>query len=293
MTKENKISMDSTTCVIPTEKRTVDHGTSQYTYWLVITIGAVVLLLMALGTVIAVIDPYFHYHAPKDGWYYLLYDERYINDGIVRHFDYDTIITGTSMTQNFKTSECDAIFDCESVKVPFSGGGFKEINENLKRAFAAKDDIRYVIRGLDTGGLSQDKDWARYGEYPTYLTNNNPFDDVYYLLNKEVLFGDALQMAIETAYGTRPTTFDAYNNWMAGRTFGKEAVLATYGVNEPPAEEVVLTEAEEALHPGKYSAKCHRTDATGAKHYILLFLDAIQHLLVGSALYGRHHSMEY
>ena len=39
-------------------------------------------------------DPYFHYHGPFSSFSYRLYEERYINDGISRHFNYDAIITG-------------------------------------------------------------------------------------------------------------------------------------------------------------------------------------------------------
>ncbi len=53
------------------------------------------LFLMVL--VFWIFDPYFHYHKPFPFVSYRLYDERYINDGISRHFDYDAIITGTSM----------------------------------------------------------------------------------------------------------------------------------------------------------------------------------------------------
>lgn len=49
-----------------------------------------------------IMDPYFHYHKPfewqKHGWW----QERYINDGILKHFDYNAIIAGTSMVENFK-----------------------------------------------------------------------------------------------------------------------------------------------------------------------------------------------
>ena len=75
--------------------------------------GSILIMLLVFW----IFDPYFHYHKPFSFISYRLYDERYINDGISRHFDYDAIITGTSMAQNFKTSEVDALFGVESVKV--------------------------------------------------------------------------------------------------------------------------------------------------------------------------------
>ena len=58
-------------------------------------------LLILTGLVVVVVDPYFHYHKPFSFLSYRLYEERYINDGISRHFDFDAMITGTSMAQNF------------------------------------------------------------------------------------------------------------------------------------------------------------------------------------------------
>ena len=85
--------------------------------------------MIIIGGFVYVIDPYFHYHKPFFS-YFKLDNQRYQNDGIAKNFDYDAIITGTSMTENFKTSEFDELFNVKSVKMSFSGGSFKEINEN-------------------------------------------------------------------------------------------------------------------------------------------------------------------
>ena len=67
-------------------------------------------LLVAQAAVICVVDPYFHYHKPLKGLYYTLDNERSQNDGIIRHFNYDAMIIGTSMAENFKTSEMDELW---------------------------------------------------------------------------------------------------------------------------------------------------------------------------------------
>ena len=84
-----------------------------------------VILLCCIGGLTAFVDPYFHYHAPLSFLEYPLNNQRYQNDGIVRNFDYDAIITGTSMTENFKTTEFDNLFNVNSIKVPFSGATYK------------------------------------------------------------------------------------------------------------------------------------------------------------------------
>ncbi len=206
--------------------------------WSVTTLCLLLAALILLGGLTVVIDPLFHYHTPLEGLAYPINNERYQNDGIVKHFDYDAIITGTSMTENFKTSEFDEIFDAAAVKVAFSGASYREITENLERAFEANQNIRYVLRCLDYSYFFQDKDALNYDSYPTYLYDNDLLNDVSYIFNKDVLINNTLKVLGYTRAGGITTSFDKYANWMANYTFGKDAVAATY--TRPDKEETIL-----------------------------------------------------
>lgn len=95
--------------------------------------------------------PFFHYHKPNtERYYYMLNNERSQNDGISKHFDYDALITETSMAQNFIASEMDKIFGTNSIKVCYSGGSYKEINDNLVVALKYNPDLKTIVRGLET-----------------------------------------------------------------------------------------------------------------------------------------------
>lgn len=186
-----------------------------------------VLLLTVFGGLTVVLDPYFHYHKPLESLSYRIYNERYQNDGIVKHFDYDAMITGTSMVQNFKTSEMDALFGTTAIKIPFSGAAYKEISENIERAISANPDLKMIIWGLDYNRFYGDFNATRYDSYPTYLYDSNPFNDVNYFFNKSVTIGDTYYNVIAfTKNGGQTTTFDEYNNWNSAHTFGKEAILS-------------------------------------------------------------------
>lgn len=192
--------------------------------------GAVAGTLLVLGVFagyIITIDPFFHYHGPLENVAYTLDNSRYQNDGIVRHFSYDTLITGTSMVSNFKTTECDALFGGRTIKTPFHGASFCEINDNLEAAIAANPSLHTVIRCLDQGNLTQDKDYISYAGIPYYLYDKNPFNDTEYVLNKKVFILTDETMA-DTAAGKHMTSFDEYMNWQGDYEFGKEAVLKTY-----------------------------------------------------------------
>lgn len=221
------------------------ENTKTYRIWLAATLAAVIAALALFASVTVYIDPLFHYHAPLKNYEYPINNERYQNDGITRHFDYDSIITGTSMTENFKTTEADKIFGADFIKVPFSGGRYKEINDNLKRAYAAGKNIRYVIRCLDYSLLAEDKDSYRQDtDYPKYLYNDSIFDDLNYVLNKSILMNHTIAVMDYTKAGNKTTSFDSYANWNAFYTFGAETVLGTYALGEKAETARVITAEE-------------------------------------------------
>lgn len=214
--------------------------------WFYRTILYIAVCLVMFVLVIAAADPYFHFHAPIRGTAYRLSEERYINDGIARHFEYNAIITGTSMTQNFKTSEFDKLFDCTAVKLPFAGGGYQEISQSLQRAFTYNEHIEKVLWGLDGILLIEESDFQNYEEYPSYLYDNNIFNDVYYVMNKAVMYHGVLNNIAMTVSGEESTTFDEYSAW-EGET-GYDVVAAyNYWKGEPEAEDSGLSDEEKEL----------------------------------------------
>ena len=197
--------------------------------WFQKCIRGLLLLLVLIVAVVVFVDPYFHYHKPFDFMSYRLYEERYINDGIGRHFDYDAIITGTSMAQNFKPSEMDALFGTRAVKMPFSGAGYEELSENLDRALARNGNVKMVLWAVDYNGLLRSYDWQQYENYPTYLYDDNPFNDVSYVLNKSILYHGVMPNALMSLTGQPRTTMDEYSSWV--NETGLEHILLSYDRN--------------------------------------------------------------
>lgn len=222
--------------------------------WARYTLGGLLSALAVLGGMTAVIDPYFHYHRPLDSVQYIMNrgQERYQNDGILKNFDYDAVIIGTSLVETMKTSEFDSLFGVHSVKVPFASATYREINENLRRAFAANREIRYVVRCLDYEKLLEEKDAMAYTTYPEYLYDSNPWNDVRYLFSKDI-FKVTLQFLNYTWSGGLTPTFDEYANWQNECVFGKAALDEKYQrkdpVDDPPAifTETLRQQQEEHL----------------------------------------------
>lgn len=215
--------------------------------WFWGTLAGCGIVLTVILVVMVIMDPYFHYHGKIPGIKYRIYNERYINPGILENFEYNAIITGTSMNQNFKTSQMDELWGTNAVKVPFSGAGFKEIRENLEKAFDSGNEIKYVLWGIDYNGLLREADFVAYKEYPEYLYDNNIWNDAAYVWNKEILVSGLLTNVFMTLQGEETTSFDEYASWDVGR--GWEFIKQTYHRNSEiiPMEEGLTREEQDII----------------------------------------------
>lgn len=198
--------------------------------WLISWLTIVIVLLTVVGCFVYKVDPFFHYHRPDLGkYYYTLDNQRSQNNGIIIHFDYDLMVTGTSMTENFRSSEVDKLFGSNSIKVPFGGGYYKEINDNIEYGLKVNRNLNTVIRCLDMTLFLVNWDDQRtdMGEFPTYLYDSNPLNDVEYLLNRDIFFDRVYAMIIERkTEGFSPgiTSFDDYSRWQDNFKFGIQTV---------------------------------------------------------------------
>lgn len=223
--------------------------------FLILVVGT----LTIIGIKVIKIDPFFHYHQPDtENYFYMLNNQRSQNDGISKYFQYDALITGTSMTENFKTSELDEIFGTNSIKVSYSGGTYKEINDNLINALTHNDQIKMIVRGLDMGKFIEDKNAIRLdlGTYPTYLYDDNIFNDVEYIFNRNVIFERVYPMTTRNNkknFKGGITSFDDYSNWMERATFGIDTVCPDGIKVKEAGTPVHLTEKERQMILGNVS----------------------------------------
>lgn len=201
-------------------------------------------LLVAAGGLTVLVDPFFHYHAPLSFLQYPIHNQRYQNYGIVKNFTYDAILTGTSMTENFRSSELDELFAVNSVKTPINGSSFKEVNDLLLTAVDANSNIRIIVRGLDGWNLFDHKDHMRTDAvYPTYLYDKKLTNDVQYLFNKDIFCSYTLEVLKHTIKGQATTDFDEYSSWDTSQS-GAELVKSRYDRAAGCAENKPITDRE-------------------------------------------------
>ena len=143
--------------------------------------------VLLIGGVNYIVDPYQQYRIKT--FYPISYDgdkERYKNAGFSKNFSYDSLILGTSMTENFIISEVEKKLNFKKViKLCVSGGSAKEQSITLETAINHNHNLANVLWGLDTFGFVGNSDSLRFGigSFPFYLYDSNKLNDYRYLLS--------------------------------------------------------------------------------------------------------------
>ena len=189
-------------------------------------------IMLAIATLVYILDPYFYFHAPYKNISYTLGNYVYQNDGIAKHFDYDTVIIGTSMTEHFSTEEVDQLFDAKSIRLTFLGEGYRRINDCLTEALECNDRLKLVIRGVDPIWFVSNETFLAYGtydDYPTYLYDKTLINSYKYIYNPDIIFTDCRNVLLRTIRKQPHDIFDSFDKNMSG---GIELVKADY-VRQP------------------------------------------------------------
>ncbi len=208
------------------------------------TISAAAFLVLIAGIVI-LFDPFYHYHAPLPGLKAVLTDKEYQCIGSLKNFDYDSVLAGSSVAENFNNRWFDEAFDISLIKAIRASGTTGDLCSYMDEAYRSREKrgekITDVFYNLDIAALYADTEttFAATGQ-PLYLYNDNPFDDIKYLWNKDVLF-EKIPLLLADSFLTDYDEGESYN-WAKWKTFGLDMVKRAY----TPAESVEASVGEDA-----------------------------------------------
>lgn len=190
----------------------------------------VFILLVLTATTVFLIDPLQHYRKAK---FYKIYsfEERYLSWGLLKNYNYDSILVGTSMTENFRKNYVDNDLNLDILRVPFSGSSAHE--ENLIIQYALENQqLSTIVYGLDLFSFRGDETRLRHGEgsLPLYLINDKTLDDFKYLLNIDIFFKDNLKILLSNFLGLKKDKidFNKFWNWDYKYKFSKELCIKSY-----------------------------------------------------------------
>ncbi len=189
--------------------------------WALVTLSVCVVLLLFCAALTYIVDPFEQYRESK---ILPLYDqESYNNPGIVKSYDYDAVIIGTSMVEMSNPSVIDECFGVSSVKLPMRGSHTAHMGWQLSHAFKYQPDLKLAILAVDPYSLMGPPDDMT--EIVEYLWNDNPIDDVNYLLNYDVLLVRIPKMLKNIGQPTDTKRDDMYK-W-TDVTFAAKSVFDT------------------------------------------------------------------
>lgn len=190
--------------------------------------------------VIVIIDPFYHYHKPIEPIKLIQEKQAYQNIGIARNCNYDTILTGSSMTENFKVSQLNELFGCDAVKLSFQGG--RITNYEILFDQALKNDevtIKKIFYGCDISAYIVDPQADIPNKIPTYLYDENIITDIKYVLNKTTMYNYALPYFKYSVKNNIPDINDAYC-WYQLYEFGKDAMMAQYQRPQKQEKKIII-----------------------------------------------------
>lgn len=132
-----------------------------------------------------ILDPFQQYR--KATLYKPMYDnERYLNPGLVKTYNFTDVIIGSSMTENIILSETSTYLKYNKpLKLSMSGISAHETKIMLETAFENNKKIQNVLYGLDFFSFVG-KPTRLFGgdnSLPLYLYDDNILNDYKYLLN--------------------------------------------------------------------------------------------------------------
>lgn len=212
--------------------------------WMYAVLISLLALLACSAAIVYVADPFQVYRLAS--WFTPSYDnseEAYYNAGLARHSDYDAVFIGTSMVENTRVSQVDALFGTRCIKLPFEAGMANNHAEALRVAFSTRE-LTHVFYGMDVYSFVREPDFSNFS-MPRYLYDGNPFNDVNYLLNGDILMHRIPAILYHKLRGDEPApaTPDTIFAWAdkpnaKGQmpVYGEESVLGSYDFRTPAQE---------------------------------------------------------
>ena len=182
-----------------------------------LTGGILILALLVAGTVI-LFDPFFHYHKPIGPLKAVLTQAEYQVIGTLRTFNYDSLIAGSSMAENYYNYDFDEAFGCTTIKAVKPAADTADLIYLLEIA-CKEQEIKKIFYTLDISALTSPRQKSTFTDegMPIYLYNKNPLDDIKYLFNKDILFKEIPYM-VATSFLTDYDGGNSYN-WAQYKDF--------------------------------------------------------------------------
>ncbi|MCM1191802.1 MAG: SGNH/GDSL hydrolase family protein [Butyrivibrio sp.] len=204
----------------------------------------IILIAAELAVIAAVVwlaDPFYQYHTPFFGLRAVLNDRENQMPGTIRNFQYDSLLVGSSVAENFDTDQLNAAYDCNTLKVIKASGSVADLLYYVELA-EKEHTVENIFWCLDIFAMNASPEVQLYDNTPRYLGTETLLDDLPYLYNKEILLEKIPAMIVSSIKGIN-TGGQAYN-WAAGKNFSAEGAMRWYDRPRNPGQDVAQKDPE-------------------------------------------------
>ena len=191
--------------------------------WLISVVCVSLCVVLLIGTANFVVDPLMFYRKLPDNYSFVAFDYDYVNPGIAKNTEYDSLLVGTSLAENADMGVYSKAFNCDMRKLIYPGGTPNNLCKILDIAYS-KHDIKKVIWSVDDE-LFFSNSQNLHNELPEYLYDKNPLNDVSYLFNLSIFYNYTLKTVLLSLKGENNRPIIYGDIWSGGREFGEDVVM--------------------------------------------------------------------
>lgn len=184
-------------------------------------LGYIVGLGIFVAAVVFCVDPFYHYHNAWFGLPVILDNAVYQTAGAAKNLEYDSLIIGTSMTENFHASWFDEL-GWNTLKLSYSGARTDDYKAILEQVYGRGESPDNIVMDMNTYQLTVPAQTA-FVTRPEYLYDGKIVTDVSYIYNYDVLIETAKRVA-DSLHGRESNLDEAYV-WEDEVYFGRQKVL--------------------------------------------------------------------
>jgi hypothetical protein len=187
-------------------------------------VACFVCFLIAVAAIDFVVDPFQHYRKPT--WYeprFYRTLQRHIDPGMAKNYDYDTVITGSSMMENYSNAEASRILGGKAIDLAMGAATAYELR-HLLDTILATGKARHIVFDVNFNAFAGSPTAQVVPEpLPLYLYDAAWWNDGRYLLQAQTLLRSLEILAGAGARHLRPA--DRPWAWSEEYAFSQQAVL--------------------------------------------------------------------
>lgn len=198
--------------------------------WIKSFFAGVLVFIFLISVIMYIVDPFFQYRV-RDNQYLL--SARFVSAGLIKNYDYDTLVLGSSMTQNFNMERFRNELGNRPLHIGLGGMKNSEMLELIRLAESVNKASAYYLC-IDLNGFVSNDEGELYG----YLLKDDLLSKLRYSLSFEawvryipidISLSFFKELGVSLPYKvTSSMSIDDLDNWNDDYEFGKNIVLNNY-----------------------------------------------------------------